>query len=211
MKTSRNRSVLVCAHSVGRSAGRSAARGRCCVRACRRVGPPLVHALGAGATPARHSARRRSPRCDRRSGLQGDPERGEALFRDLCARLPPCRRRAAGGPGPDLSRVGNWSPERVLHDVLEPNAEVDADYPNHVVETVEGEVFSGLLAESPERRRRSADCRRHRGQRPRRADSSGCAAPALSMMPEGLLAGLEPAAVADLLAFLLPSRQGRRR
>ena len=141
--------------------------------------------------------------------LQGDPERGEALFRDLCAR---CHRAGdvGGGPGPDLSRVGNWSPERVLHDVLEPNAEVDADYPNHVVETVEGEVFSGLLAESP-----NGDVVL------RTAGDTAVSVPAgrirevrrtgLSMMPEGLLAGLEPAAVADLLAFLRPSRQGRRR
>ena len=141
--------------------------------------------------------------------LQGDPERGEALFKDLCAR---CHRVAdvGGGPGPDLSGVGGWSPERLLHDTLDPNAEVDADYANYVVETVEGEVFSGLLAESPGDdvvlRTAGDTALKLPAARIRevRRDS-------LSMMPEGLLAGLEPAEVADLLAFLRPSRQGRRR
>ncbi len=141
--------------------------------------------------------------------LQGDPERGEALFEDLCAR---CHRAGdvGGGPGPDLSGVGGWGPERLLHDTLEPNAEIDADYASYVVETVEGEVFSGLLAESP-----GSDVillaagdtrvRLPAGRiREMRRDS-------LSMMPEGLLAGLEPANMADLLAFLRPPGQRNRR
>ena len=140
--------------------------------------------------------------------LQGDPERGEVLFEDLCAR---CHRvgDVGGGPGPDLSRVGGWGPERLLHDTLEPNAEIDADYASYVVETVEGEVFSGLLAESPGSdvvlRTAGDTLVRVPGGRVREVRRDD-----LSMMPEGLLAGLEPADVADLLAFLRPSRQRDR-
>ena len=87
---------------------------------------------------------------------------------------------------------------------------MDADYANYVAETVEGEVFSGLLAESPggdvillaagDTRVRLPAAR----IREVRRDS-------LSMMPEGLLAGLEPANMADLLAFLRPPGQRNRR
>lgn len=132
--------------------------------------------------------------------LDGDPNRGEALFHELCAR---CHRSggAGSGPGPDLSGVGRKSAETLLHDILDPNAAVDAAYVNYVVETTDGEVHSGLLAESagggivlraaedllvevPAERVREV-----------RSDS-------LSMMPEELEAGLEPADMADLLAFL---------
>ena len=141
--------------------------------------------------------------------LQGDPQRGEALFRDLCAR---CHLAGdiGGGPGPDLSGVGGWSPERLLHDLLNPNAEVDADYASYVVETVEGEVFSGLLAESPGGDvillAAGGTVVRVPGRRIREVRKDD-----LSMMPEGLLAGLEPANMADLLAFLRPPGQRDRR
>ena len=133
-------------------------------------------------------------------GLDGDPERGEALFLELCAR---CHRSggSGSGPGPDLSGIGRKSAETLLHDILDPNAAVDAAYVNYIVETTDGEVHSGLLAESvgggvvlraaenllievPAERVREV-----------RSDS-------LSMMPEELEAGLEPADMADLLAFL---------
>ncbi len=132
--------------------------------------------------------------------LDGDPERGKVLFLELCAR---CHRSggSGSGPGPDLSGIGRKSAETLLHDILDPNAAVDAAYVNYIVETTDGEVHSGLLAESigggivlraaedllievPAERVREV-----------RSDS-------LSMMPEELEAGLEPADMADLLAFL---------
>jgi len=132
--------------------------------------------------------------------LDGNPERGEAVFLELCAR---CHRSggSGSGPGPDLSGIGRKSAETLLHDILDPNAAVDAAYVSYIVETTDGEVHSGLLAESaaggivlraaedllievPAERVREV-----------RSDS-------LSMMPEELEAGLEPADMADLLAFL---------
>jgi len=132
--------------------------------------------------------------------LDGDPERGGALFLELCAR---CHRSAGAGsgPGPDLSGIGRKSAETLLHDILDPNAAVDAAYVNYIVETVDGEVHSGLLAESA-----------GGGVALRAAEDLLIEVPAesvrevrsdgLSMMPEELEAGLEPADMADLLAFL---------
>ena len=136
-------------------------------------------------------------------GLDGDLERGEDLFLELCAR---CHRIAGfgGGPGPDLSGIGRKSAETLLHDILDPNAAVDAAYVNYIVETVDGEVHSGLLAESAGGGivlRAAEDLLIEvPAGRVREVRSDG-----LSMMPEELEAGLRPADLADLLAFL--SRQ----
>ncbi len=133
-------------------------------------------------------------------GLDGDPERGEALFLELCAR---CHRSggAGSGPGPDLSGIGRKSAETLLHDILDPNAAVDASYVNYVVETTDGEVHTGLLAESTGGGivlRAAEDLLIEvPAERVREVRSDG-----LSMMPEELEAGLEPADMADLLAFL---------
>ena len=132
--------------------------------------------------------------------LDGDPERGEVLFLELCAR---CHRSggAGGGPGPDLSGIGRKSAETLLHDILDPNAAVDTAYVNYIVETTDGEVHSGLLAESAGggivlRAAEDLLIEVPAGRvREVRSDS-------LSMMPEELEAGLEPADMADLLAFL---------
>ncbi len=132
--------------------------------------------------------------------LEGDPGRGEALFLDLCAR---CHRsgESGAGPGPDLSGIGRKSAETLLHDILDPNAAVDTGYVNYVVETVEGEAFSGLLAASSGGGvvlRAAEDALIEvPAERIREVRSDG-----LSMMPEELEAGLEPAEMADLLAFL---------
>ena len=132
--------------------------------------------------------------------LAGNPERGEALFLELCARC----HQVGGiglGPGPNLDGIGRKSGETLLHDILDPNAAVDAAYVNYVVETVEGEVVSGILAESSESGvvLRAADDTviEVRAERIRAVRSDG-----LSMMPEELEAGLGPADLADLLAFL---------
>lgn len=133
-------------------------------------------------------------------GLDGDPERGEVLFLELCAR---CHRSdgSGSGPGPDLSGAGRKSAETLLHDILDPNAAVDAAYVNYVVETTDGEVHSGLLAESAAGGivLRAAEDRLIEvpAERVREVRSDS-----LSMMPEELEAGLEPADMADLLAFL---------
>ena len=132
--------------------------------------------------------------------IAGDAGRGHGHFLELCAG---CHRSgdSGGGPGPDLSRVGNWKAEKVLHDIVAPNAEVDDEYVSYIVETTNGEVYTGLLAESTERGgvvlRAAGDLIEVPAERVRDVRSDG-----LSTMPEGLTAGLEHADMADLLAFL---------
>ena len=132
--------------------------------------------------------------------LEGNPERGEALFRELCARC----HQVGGiglGPGPSLDGIGRKSAETLLHDILDPNAAVDAAYVNYIVETVEGEVLSGILVEGSGSgvvlRAAENTVIEVPAERTREVRSDG-----LSMMPEELEAGLGPADMADLLAFL---------
>ena len=132
--------------------------------------------------------------------LDGEPERGEALFLELCARC----HQSGGlgfGPGPDLDGIGRKSAETLLHDILDPNAAVDAMYVSYIVETIEGEVFSGILDESSGGgvvlRAAEGEVIEVSAERIRAVRSDG-----LSMMPEELEAGLEPEDLADLLAFL---------
>lgn len=132
--------------------------------------------------------------------LEGDPEQGEALFLELCARC----HQAGGmglGPGPNLDGIGRKSGETLLHDILDPNAAVDAMYVNYIVETIEGEVFSGILDESSGGgvvlRAAEDAVIEVPAERIREVRSDG-----LSMMPEELEAGLDPEDLADLLAFL---------
>ncbi len=132
--------------------------------------------------------------------LAGDAGRGRESFLELCAR---CHRSGSlgGGPGPDLSAVAQWSVERVLRDIVDPNAEIDDEHASYVVETVDGEVHTGLLAESADggvALRLAGDVLIEvPAERVRDVRSHG-----LSMMPEGLAAGLKAADMADLLAFL---------
>lgn len=132
--------------------------------------------------------------------LDGDPERGEALFLELCAR---CHQHGGMGlgPGPSLDGIGRKSGETLLHDILDPNAAVDARYVNYIVETMEGEVFTGILDESSGSgvvlRAAEDSVIEVPAERIREVRSDG-----LSMMPEELEAGLEPEDLADLLAFL---------
>ena len=132
--------------------------------------------------------------------LVGDAGRGQELFLELCAN---CHRSGASGtgPGPDLSGVAHWSAERLLRDIVDPNAEIDAEHATWVVETVDGEVHTGLLGESAGGEvvlRVAGDLVIEvPAERVRDVRRDG-----LSMMPEGLAAGFEPADMADLLAFL---------
>ncbi len=132
--------------------------------------------------------------------LDGDAEQGRAWFEQLCAR---CHRKdgSGAGPGPDLSGIGRKSAETLLHDILDPNAALDTAYGNYILETTDGEIHAGLLAQSSDSGvvlyAAEGAVIEIEPERIREVRSDG-----LSMMPEGLEEGLAPSDMADLLAFL---------
>ena len=134
----------------------------------------------------------------------GDARRGRAVFEKVCAS---CHALDGVGfaVGPDLSAARHRSVEDVLSNILDPNMAINPNYFAYNVETLEGELETGLLqSESAEavtllqaQGRKLVVARR----KIKRLESSG-----LSLMPEGLEAGLDPADVRGLIAFLQEPR-----
>jgi putative heme-binding domain-containing protein len=138
-----------------------------------------------------------------------DSERGERVFRDKCAT---CHRAQGIGTavGPDLTAEFQRSPETIIKDILAPNDAIAAGYATYVVETVSGQVFSGVLAlESAN----SLTLRLAEGkeQTVLRKDVERISSTQLSLMPENLAESLEPRDVADLIVWLSRSPESTRK
>jgi putative heme-binding domain-containing protein len=107
--------------------------------------------------------------------------------------------------GPDLGALAHRSVEDLLSNILDPNMAINPSYIAYTVETASGEIESGILqSESAE----AVVLLQALGKKvtiPRkqikRLQSSG-----LSLMPEGLEAGLTPNDLRDLIAFLQRKR-----
>ena len=130
----------------------------------------------------------------------GEPTRGREVFSRLCS---PCHALdGVGNPvGPDLGALAHRSVEDLLSNILDPNMAINPAYVSFTAETESGDLETGILqAESAE----AIVLLQAGGKKvtlPRRQlkrlESGG-----LSLMPEGLEAGLTPAELRDLIAFL---------
>jgi putative membrane-bound dehydrogenase-like protein len=134
-------------------------------------------------------------------GQPGDATRGAKVFAAVCA---PCHRFNGRGfdLGPNLETTRGWDREKLLLNILDPNREVAANYLAYTIETRDGGIFNGLIADENAagltvRRPGLADETVLR-QNLLRVTSS-----AQSLMPEGLETAISIAEMADLLAYLL--------
>jgi putative heme-binding domain-containing protein len=132
--------------------------------------------------------------------LKGQPSDGRELFGDLCAR---CHRFGTQGTdvGPDLTEISRKSPETLLHDIVDPNAAVEAEFLSYTIETTDGRLLTGLVRDQTDR---GLVLRAGDGTQTvvARAEIEEMRTGGLSLMPEELEAGLEPQDLANLLAFL---------
>ena len=131
----------------------------------------------------------------------GDASCGAKVFDAVCAT---CHRFNGRGfdLGPNLETTRGWDREKLLLNILDPNREVAANYLAYTIETRDGGVLSGLIADENAagltiRRPGSTDETVLR-QNLLRVTSS-----AQSLMPEGLEAAISISEMADLLAYLL--------
>jgi len=130
----------------------------------------------------------------------GDPLRGRVQFEKTCI---PCHTSGKLGfeVGPDLTSVAHRSVEDLLYNILDPNMAIDPGYVTYRCDTAAGESEVGILKSE------SADAitlLQASGKQvtiPRR-DITLLESTGLSLMPEGLEAGLTPADLRDLIAFL---------
>jgi putative heme-binding domain-containing protein len=137
--------------------------------------------------------------------LNGDAGRGRVLFIERCAS---CHRLNSEGQavGPDLASAKSSGKPKLLTSIIDPNREVPPNFFNYIIETKSGESFSGIIAVESDAsvtlRRAFAD----ENVIPR-ADIQRIQSSTLSLMPEGLEAGLSPQQMADLMEFIVAPQE----
>jgi putative heme-binding domain-containing protein len=135
----------------------------------------------------------------------GSVERGAALFRENCLTCHTIQ-RVGKQVGPELSGLSSRPREIVLHDILDPSAQVSADYLSYTVVTKDGKTAEGLIVSQSNG---SVRLRRSGGEETLvpAASIEQIRASDKSLMPDGFETKISPQAMGDLLAFLRqPSR-----
>jgi putative heme-binding domain-containing protein len=131
---------------------------------------------------------------------------GETVFRNKCAT---CHEAHGIGVavGPDLTAESQRAESTLVKDVLAPSDSITAGYSAYAIETVDGEVFNGLLADESAS---SLTLRMAEGkeQSVLLRDVVQIKALGVSLMPENLVKEITPAQLADAIAWLRqpPSR-----
>jgi putative heme-binding domain-containing protein len=136
--------------------------------------------------------------------MTGDAGRGREVFEKI-AQCAACH----AGPGvkgsdfgPDLSRVGaKYDRAGLLEHVVEPSKVILEGYAGSVVETTDGEVHAGIVTKRDATEVVLRDAALQTVRVPA-AEVKGVRPQAVSVMPEGLLDGLEAQQAADLLEWL---------
>jgi putative heme-binding domain-containing protein len=134
----------------------------------------------------------------------GDYERGRSLFFGDKIKCATCHRiRQAGATtGPDLSNLASRDASSVLRDIREPSASINPDYVAYNITTASGTDLTGLVRAQDQHSLRiiGADGKEALFQRSNVLDLRPSN---VSLMPAGLIEGLNEAQVRDLLTFLV--------
>jgi len=132
--------------------------------------------------------------------LRGDDQRGKAVFQQRCQS---CHRFGSDGfaVGPDLAGARSGGKEKLLINVLDPNREVSPNYFAYVVETKEGDSYTGIIVNEAAS---SVTVRQPLGIEVvvPRSQIAKMQAQRTSLMPEGLEEGLTQQDLADLVDFI---------
>lgn len=132
--------------------------------------------------------------------LRGDAARGRKIYEERCAS---CHRAAGEGAslGPDFVTLKTAGREKILSNLIDPNAEVRPEFVGYIVETRDDETLMGLVVNETAT---SITVRQAYGRETvvPRANILKMTSQGLSLMPEGLEAGLTVQDMADLLAFI---------
>lgn len=134
----------------------------------------------------------------------GSPEGGRPLYEKLCASCHiygPIGREV----GPDLTTISSrFRKADMLDSILYPSKVVSDQYKAEMIELKDGKVITGVLVRESAAMVvvRTADSPDKPVSVPKGQIAERGASP-VSLMPEGLLAGLSHTEIADLLAFLL--------
>ena len=137
--------------------------------------------------------------------LTGDAAAGKKIYTERCFS---CHRSSGEGfaLGPDFVTVKTTGKEKLLTNIIDPNAEVRPEFVSYVVETKDDQSLLGLLVNQTAT---SVTLRQAYGKQDviPRANITTLQSQAQSVMPEGLEAGLTPQAMADLLEYISTAAQ----
>ena len=132
--------------------------------------------------------------------LTGDVARGAAVFSKLCVS---CHKLESAGNdiGPNLQSVANHPSEKLLVSILDPNANIEPGYAAYTCALKSGDEFYGIIAAETGNSvmLKSPDGKTHTLLR---ADIATLRSSNLSLMPEGLEAGMSKQELSDLIRFL---------
>jgi putative heme-binding domain-containing protein len=137
--------------------------------------------------------------------LRGDPAAGESLLQnDQSLRCLECHQLNGQGRevGPALDHLASRLPrEEILQSLLAPSEKIAPEYAAKLLETHNGDIYSGFIVEETEETLHFRDVNQGLIEVPMKAIQSR-ESQSLSLMPQYLLQGLTPQQAADLLAFL---------
>ncbi len=132
---------------------------------------------------------------------EGDPEKGHELFTNVCAK---CHKLFGEGNeiGPELTSMDRKNKEWMIANTVDPNSIIRPEYQSHVIETADGAILTGMLAQSTEDAVTLITGENETLTFPR-DEVEEIYESNLSLMPEGLLDPMEPDQVQDLFAYLM--------
>ena len=131
---------------------------------------------------------------------KGNPVAGKMVFQKFCFA---CHKAGDVGIdfGPGLSEIGSKLPKTELYlSIVKPNAGVSFDYEGWIIQTKQGGVLAGIVAESEE----ELTVRMVGGisQKVKKADVVKREKMPISLMPEGLHLAMSEQELVDLVEFL---------
>jgi len=130
----------------------------------------------------------------------GNPYKGKQLFREQCGK---CHKlfEEGGQIGPDLTSFKRDNLERVLTNVVNPSLEIREGFENYIIETTDGRVVNGFLADKDTQ---VVVLRGVDGQNLifRRDEIEEMHVTPKSVMPEGTLSKLTEQQLRDLFAYV---------
>jgi putative heme-binding domain-containing protein len=133
-----------------------------------------------------------------------NPVNGRAVFNRTCAQ---CHTLfdSGGQVGPDLTGAQRTNMEYVLGKVLDPSAVVSKDYRMTVIKTKDGRVINGIVSQESDNavtlKAPNETIVVQKGDIEKRKQAD------VSLMPEGMLAGMTQDEARDLLAYLASPSQ----
>ncbi len=130
----------------------------------------------------------------------GEAAAGRPIFEKTCAT---CHKLHGSGAsvGPDLAGAERKNRELLVQNIVDPNAVIRQEFMTHVAMTKDGQVLTGLLAESTADTITLVDSKNQRTVH-KRVDLEALKESPISLMPEKLLDDLTDQQIRDLVAYL---------